>query len=404
MPHVKGNKFKPKPTEPPSALDAGALPQAVVKAGDKRKGKKQPRHEARASAAGSDVAVEEATPCAASAAPGAPGAHNVAKGTQPASKKRRCSGNHLQLPSIPTVVAPAPKPGAATAAAATNWAALKAAMDATKQQQQGQRPRWQGQRQRQGGEGPGAAAGAPQPAARVNRPGSTTPSDRTFTTPTKVVALDCEMVGVGPDGERSALARVCVVNSAGNVLLDRFVRPKEKVTDFRTKVSGVRPSNLRDAAPFDAVQREVAVLLKGRIVVGHAIENDLEALLLSHKRKDVRDTAKYPPLMKVQARTGKLKSRALRHLASEVLGLSIQEGEHSPVDDARAALYLYLKHRKEWERWLAAGGKQQQHPAVAKMLAETAARTGMFVTHAGKKETVALSLTELAARDIMSDL
>lgn len=35
-----------------------------------------------------------------------------------------------------------------------------------------------------------------------------------------------------------ALARVCVVNSTGNVLLDRHVRPKEKVTDFRTKVSG----------------------------------------------------------------------------------------------------------------------------------------------------------------------
>lgn len=43
-----------------------------------------------------------------------------------------------------------------------------------------------------------------------------------------------------------------------------------------SSAAGVRPSNLRDAAPFDAVQREVAVLLKGRIVVGHAIENDLE--------------------------------------------------------------------------------------------------------------------------------
>ncbi len=50
---------------------------------------------------------------------------------------------------------------------------------------------------------------------------------------TPLVALDCEMVGVGPEGERSALARVAVVNQDGNVLLDTFVRPKEKVTDFR---------------------------------------------------------------------------------------------------------------------------------------------------------------------------
>lgn len=36
----------------------------------------------------------------------------------------------------------------------------------------------------------------------------------------------------------ATLHRVCIVNSAGNVLLDRYVRPKEKVTDFRTRVSG----------------------------------------------------------------------------------------------------------------------------------------------------------------------
>lgn len=40
------------------------------------------------------------------------------------------------------------------------------------------------------------------------------------------------------------------------------------------------------------------------------------------------------------------KPRSLRTLAVEQLGLTIQEGEHSPVDDARAALYLYHKFRK----------------------------------------------------------
>ena len=40
--------------------------------------------------------------------------------------------------------------------------------------------------------------------------------------------------------------------------------------------TGVRPSNLRDAASFDEVQRQVAELLRGRILVGHAIDNDLE--------------------------------------------------------------------------------------------------------------------------------
>jgi RNA exonuclease 4 len=59
----------------------------------------------------------------------------------------------------------------------------------------------------------------------------------------------------------------------------------------------------------------------------------------------VRDTALYPPLMSRAAVTGKLRSRALRHLVTDELGAQIQVGEHCPVQDARAALYLYHKHR-----------------------------------------------------------
>lgn len=49
---------------------------------------------------------------------------------------------------------------------------------------------------------------------------------------------------------------------------------------------------------------------------------------------------------RLQGPGGKARPRALRVLAEEQLGLTIQAGEHNPVDDARAALYLYLKHRK----------------------------------------------------------
>ena len=72
----------------------------------------------------------------------------------------------------------------------------------------------------------------------------------------------------------------------------------------------------------------------------------VQALLLSHPRKMTRDTATYPPLMMSVGKGQKAKSRSLRHLAETELGLSIQAGEHSPVDDARSTLYLYHKHRK----------------------------------------------------------
>ena len=58
------------------------------------------------------------------------------------------------------------------------------------------------------------------------------------------MALDCEMIGVGPMGEESMLARVSVVNYFGAVLLDEFVQQKERVTDWRTQWSGIRAKDL----------------------------------------------------------------------------------------------------------------------------------------------------------------
>jgi hypothetical protein len=69
----------------------------------------------------------------------------------------------------------------------------------------------------------------------------------------KYVALDCEMVGIGSSGKQSALARCCLVDFDGNKIYDRFVRPKSFVTDFRTKWSGVRKSDLREAVTLEEV-------------------------------------------------------------------------------------------------------------------------------------------------------
>jgi len=60
----------------------------------------------------------------------------------------------------------------------------------------------------------------------------------------RYVAIDCEMVGVGLDGIESALARVTIVNYYGVIILDKYVRPMERVTDFRTEVSGITPKLL----------------------------------------------------------------------------------------------------------------------------------------------------------------
>ncbi|CEP64237.1 putative 3'-5' exonuclease LALA0_S10e05622g [Lachancea lanzarotensis] len=163
----------------------------------------------------------------------------------------------------------------------------------------------------------------------------------------KYVSLDCEFVGVGPEGKDSALARATVVNFFGHVVLDVLVKPREKVTDWRTWVSGIRPQDMHRAVSFPLAQTQVAETLKDRILVGHAINHDLQALFLSHPRSMIRDTSRHIPFRKKYAGG---KTPSLKKLAKEVLGVDIQGAEHSPIEDARATMLIYKADRKEFER------------------------------------------------------
>lgn len=162
----------------------------------------------------------------------------------------------------------------------------------------------------------------------------------------KYIAMDCEMVGVGPNPEDdSALARVSIVNYHGHQVYDSFVLPKEAITDYRTRVSGITPQLLRSARSLETVQADIAQLLDGRILVGHAIHKDLEALLLGHPKRDIRDTSKHSPFrLYAGGRTPGLKK-----LAKEVLGVEIQGGEHSSVEDARATMLLFRREKDAFE-------------------------------------------------------
>jgi len=133
------------------------------------------------------------------------------------------------------------------------------------------------------------------------------------------------------------LARVSIVNSHGHVVYDSFVAPQEKVVDYRTPVSGIKPANLKNAPDFKTVQLEVSKLLRGKILVGHALKNDLTVLLLDHPHKDIRDTAKYKPFQE----TAKSKRPALRKLAKQILNITIQEGEHSSVSTILSIYHLF---------------------------------------------------------------
>ncbi|CAD1473204.1 unnamed protein product, partial [Heterotrigona itama] len=153
---------------------------------------------------------------------------------------------------------------------------------------------------------------------------------------TKQIAIDCEMVGI-KDGIQSMLARVSIVNRHGFCVYDKYVKPREPVQDYRTKVSGIRPHDLQNGEEFEIVQKEVAEILKGRILVGHALKHDFDVLYLSHPRKYLRDTSTFETFRQIS----KGKTPSLKKLALELLGKEIQTGEHNSIEDAIAAMQLY---------------------------------------------------------------
>jgi RNA exonuclease 4 len=155
------------------------------------------------------------------------------------------------------------------------------------------------------------------------------------------------MVGIGPNPDReSALARVSIVNYNGDQVYDSYVIPVEPVTDWRTHVSGISPKHMKSARTLEEVRAEVERILKDRIIIGHAIRHDLDALMITHPKRDIRDTARHPPYRKLAGGS----SPRLKILASELLGLEIQEGEHSSVEDARASMLLFRRDKAAFER------------------------------------------------------
>jgi len=66
---------------------------------------------------------------------------------------------------------------------------------------------------------------------------------------TPYVAVDCEMVMV--EGNRHELARCSIVNYNGHVLFDKFIKPKQRITNFLTWVSGVTPAKIKNSPTYD---------------------------------------------------------------------------------------------------------------------------------------------------------
>ncbi|KAK0603634.1 hypothetical protein LWI29_007020 [Acer saccharum] len=149
-------------------------------------------------------------------------------------------------------------------------------------------------------------------------------------------AVDCEMV-LCEDGSE-ALVKVCVVDRKLEVIINELVNPQKAVADYRSEITGVSADDLVGVtcSLADIQKRMKKLLSHGAILVGHSLNNDLQALKLDHAR--VIDTSL------VFKHSDGLRRPSLNNLCKAILGYEIrkQGSPHNCVDDACAAMKLAL--------------------------------------------------------------
>ena len=167
----------------------------------------------------------------------------------------------------------------------------------------------------------------------------------------KAISIDCEMAGV--EGGYNELIQVCVIDYiTGDVLLDTLVQPLGKVIDWRTRCHGVTAEAMREAVSqgqairgWQGARRELWKLIDwDTIIVGHALQNDLDALGIIHS--NVVDSE-----ILASRAIGPLCSQfwGLKSMCEELLNIRIQtkgKDGHECLEDAFAVRELVL-----WCTW-----------------------------------------------------
>lgn len=67
--------------------------------------------------------------------------------------------------------------------------------------------------------------------------------------PDQMLAMACTVIGVGPGGNTSMVARVAICDYRGDRVLDCYVVPTMAVTDYRTSTTGITAAHLSSGRP-----------------------------------------------------------------------------------------------------------------------------------------------------------
>ncbi|KAJ0414507.1 hypothetical protein BJY00DRAFT_318770 [Aspergillus carlsbadensis] len=173
----------------------------------------------------------------------------------------------------------------------------------------------------------------------------------------RVVAMDCEMVGVEGHPGGQYTVRICLVDVlTGEVLMDHVILPPAgvRITDWRTQFSGMTQAAMdlyiRDGRTVQghegAINFMQQILDNRAHFVGHALHNDFNALGITHN--NIIDTV----LIMQEAVTDQMAAVrepgrcggmwGLANLCRRFLNRDVQVGHHSCLEDTYAARELVL--------------------------------------------------------------
>lgn len=207
------------------------------------------------------------------------------------------------------------------------------------------------------------------------------------------VAIDCEMAGIR--GAHSTLIQLSVVDYlTGEILINSLVKPTDKVVDWRTRISGVTAQAMAEAvARGEALygwKEARAELWKyidaDTILVGHSLQNDLDALRLIHTR--IVDSG----ILAKNAVGPSGRQWGLKGLCQELLRMDVQDSTrngHDCTEDALAAREVVLwccQTPLGLAEWAVAAKAQEEQKAAERKRKDQERKAERQAQNAAKKE------------------
>ncbi|XP_067143596.1 exonuclease GOR-like [Centruroides vittatus] len=150
-----------------------------------------------------------------------------------------------------------------------------------------------------------------------------------------IVVLDTEMCYTKLGLE---ITKVTLLSFDGSLLFETYVQPKSLIIDYNTEYSGITAEMLekKKTLQFEEVQALLLTIInKDTIIIGHGLENDLQALHFIHTK--IVDTS-----VIFRTEPGFPFRPSLKCLSEKFLGQVIQKDTHDSREDCRVCLDLLM--------------------------------------------------------------